>query len=117
MLNQSNVNNTSEIQFPIDNTETNFMILESNLGIHENLQNIAFLEFDLDNTTMTKDHIKYFREVNNNFVEKEIHFVLNVKIYYYKGNCTWEKNIEKGFKVLYRNKKIYKINSISTRKL
>ena len=77
--NSAKSSNTSELQFPIDNTDANFMIIESNLGIHENLQNIVFLEFDLDNTSISKDHIKYFREVNNNFVEKEINFVLNVR--------------------------------------
>jgi hypothetical protein len=68
----------TDIVFPIDNSETNYQILESNLGILDNLQNIVFLEFELDNTTLNKDHLKFFREVNNNFVDKEINFVLNV---------------------------------------
>lgn len=70
------------MSFPIDNTENNYMILESNLGISDNLRRLVFLEFDLFNSNIAKDHIKYFREVNNNFVEKEIHFVLNVTIYF-----------------------------------
>ena len=82
----------TEIQFPIDNCENNYQILESNLGMVENLQNIVFLEFELDNTTLNKDHLKYFREVNNNFVDKEINFVLNVKTLLIKGYCTWKKN-------------------------
>ena len=71
-----------DVVFPIDNSENNFTILESNLGISDNLQRLIFLEFDLYNSNITKDHIKYFREVNNNFVDKEIHFVLNVHIYF-----------------------------------
>lgn len=70
----------NEIQFPIDNSETNYQILESNLAVQENLQNIVFLEFELENSSLNKEHLKYFREVNNNFVDKEINFVLNVNM-------------------------------------
>lgn len=82
----------SEIQFPIDNSENNYQFLESNLGIVENLQNVVFLEFELDNTTLNKDHLKYFRDVNNNFVDKEINFVLNVKTSLIKGYCSRKEN-------------------------
>ena len=78
----ANQNLNNDMTFPIDNSENNFTILESNLGISDNLQRLIFLEFDLYNSNITKDHIKYFREVNNNFVDKEIHFVLNVHIYF-----------------------------------
>ena len=49
------------IKFPINNAEFNYMIIDSNLGIKENLNNIFFLEFDL---TTIKDN-KGLREISN----------------------------------------------------
>jgi hypothetical protein len=69
------------IKFPIDNSKFNFMIIDANLGISENLNNIFFLEFDLSKTEASnKDKLKYLREINNECVEREIFFVLNVII-------------------------------------
>jgi len=70
--------NFSETTFPLENTENNYQFLESNLGIPDNLLNVVFLEFELENSNLNKEHLKYFREVNNNFVDKEISFALNV---------------------------------------
>ena len=47
-----------------------------------NDQNVFFLEFDLSTSNAKKDHLKNVREINNDFVEKEIHFVLNVFLIY-----------------------------------
>lgn len=67
------------IKFPIDNSEFNFMIIDANLGISDNLNNLFFLEFDLTNTLSNKEKLKFLREINNDCVEREIFFVLNVK--------------------------------------
>lgn len=70
--------NVSNIKFPMDNSEFNFMIIDANLGINENLQNIFFLEFDLAKSTINKEKLKFLREINNECVEREVFFVLNV---------------------------------------
>jgi hypothetical protein len=70
--------NFSNLKFPLDNSEFNFMIIDANLGISENLQNIFFLEFDLTNTFTNKEKLKFLREINNDCVERDIFFVLNV---------------------------------------
>jgi hypothetical protein len=68
----------SSIKFPIDNSEFNFMIIDANLGISENLKNLFFLEFDLTNPlSNNKEKLKFLREINNECVEREIFFVLN----------------------------------------
>ncbi len=71
--------NLSNLKFPLDNSEFNFMIIDANLGIPDNLQNIFFLEFDLTNTFTNKEKLKFLREINNECVERDIFFVLNVK--------------------------------------
>lgn len=63
------------IKFPINNAEFNYMIIDANLGSVENLNNIFFLEFDL---TLNKDSQKLLREINNECVERESFFLLNV---------------------------------------
>lgn len=68
----------SNIKFPIDNSQFNFMIIDANLGISDNLNNLFFLEFDLTNTISNKEKLKFLREINNDCVEKEMFFVLNV---------------------------------------
>ena len=40
--------------------------------------NLIFLEFDIVNTSMSKEHLRFFREINNDYVDKEIHFNVNV---------------------------------------
>ena len=67
-----------DVVFPIDNSENNFLIVESNLSKEENLNNIIFMEFDLRNSNISKEKLKHFIEINNEFVEKEMFFVLNV---------------------------------------
>ncbi len=74
-------NDIAKIKFPIDNSEFNFMIIDANLGISDNLNNLFFLEFDLNNAVSNnKEKLKFLREINNECVEREIFFVLNVKI-------------------------------------
>ena len=68
-----------DVLFPIDNSENNFLIIESNLSKEENLNNIIFMEFDLRNSNISKEKLKQFIEINNEFVEKEMFFVLNVR--------------------------------------
>lgn len=54
------------------------MIIDANLSMNENLNNIFFLEFDLSKTLSNKDKLRMLREINNECVEREIFFVLNV---------------------------------------
>lgn len=71
----------SKLTFPLDNTNShmNFIMTESNFSLSPNQENpILFFEFDLDSTGISKDHLKNFREINNEFVDKEMHFILNV---------------------------------------
>lgn len=79
--NNDKMNDILNIKFPIDNSEFNFMIIDANLGISDNLNNIFFLEFDLTNTTSNKDQLKFLREINQECVDKEIFFILNVNIF------------------------------------
>lgn len=82
-INQYNESITDEelegVTFPIYNSESSFLIIESNLGRVENLNNIFFLEFDLKNSNISKEKLKHFIEINNDFVDKEMFFVLNVR--------------------------------------
>ena len=64
-LNSQDMSEILNIKFPINNAEFNYMIIDSNLGIKENLNNIFFLEFDL---TTIKDN-KGLREISNENVE------------------------------------------------
>ena len=89
--NQLNVNKLKEsslnvsikdflnINFPIDNSEFNFMIIDANLGVIENLNNIFFLEFDLTNGN-NNNNID-LRCLNDECVENEIFFNLNGTIH------------------------------------
>ena len=60
------------MKFPLDN-KFNYMITDANLGIKENLNNIFFLEFDLQK----KEKLKIIREINNDSVDRELFFTLN----------------------------------------
>jgi hypothetical protein len=71
----------TSFKFPLNNNNMNSMITDSNFYYSENLNNIIFLEFEINSNSISKDHLKYFREINNDFVEKEIHFVLNGTIH------------------------------------
>jgi hypothetical protein len=78
----SQVNNLSDqafdysiFKFPINNSDGSLM---NNGNSYESLDHLYFLEFDINNCGIPKDHLKIFKEVNNDFVEQEIHFVLNV---------------------------------------
>jgi hypothetical protein len=69
---------SQELYFPIINEDNTFYILESNLGNIDDMENIIFLEFDLINSQNPKEVVKHFTDINSNFVDKEIHFKLNV---------------------------------------
>ena len=71
------------IKFPINNKTFNYMIIDANLAIKENLQNIFLIEFDLlnnnkDNTYNNK-FMKLLREINH--PDRELFFVLNGTIH------------------------------------
>jgi len=76
------MNDILNIKFPIDNSGFNFMIIDANLGVSENLNIIFFLEFDLTNTSVNKEQLKYLREINQEYVDKEVFFTLNVRYFY-----------------------------------
>ena len=70
------------IKFPINNKTFNYMIIDANLAIKENLQNIFLIEFDLLNNikdTNNSKFLKLLREINH--PEREIFFVLNGTIH------------------------------------
>ena len=60
------------------------------------MNRIFFNEFDLENSNLPKENLKNLIEINNQFAEKEIFFILNVikkKIYfilYLLGNYSWK---------------------------
>jgi len=64
--------------FPIDNNSFNFLIVDSNLAIKDNLNNIFFIEFDLAKDQSDLETLKVFTEINNEKVNKDISFTLNV---------------------------------------
>jgi len=66
------------LKFPIDNSKFNFMIIDANLSINQNLNNIFFLEFDLTKSLSNRDKLKFLREITNESVEREIFFNLSV---------------------------------------
>jgi hypothetical protein len=49
-------------------------------ALYEDLNNLIFIEFELNNSNNSKEKIKYIKEINNEFVDKDIHLVLNVII-------------------------------------
>jgi hypothetical protein len=84
-----NILNYNSIKFPINNSEYNLMMVEHP---YLDFSNLIFLEFDIINTSMSKEQLRFFREINNDYVDKEIHFNLNV-IFHKLGNHTWEANV------------------------
>jgi hypothetical protein len=81
------------VKLPIDNSENNFLLIESNLGKEENLYNIIFIEFDFKNSLINKEKLKHFVEVNNDFVEKEMFFVLHVIFPCKIGYSSWKTSV------------------------
>ena len=70
------------IKFPINNKTFNYMIIDANLAIKENLQNIFLIEFDLLNCNKDNSNSKFLkllREINH--PDREIFFVLNGTIH------------------------------------
>ena len=78
-----NFNELLNIKFPINNKTFNYMIIDANLAIKENLQNIFLIEFDLLNNIKDNNNnnkfLKLLREINH--PEREIFFVLNGTIH------------------------------------
>ena len=71
------------IKFPINNKTFNYMIIDANLAIKENLQNIFLIEFDLLNNNKDNNYnnkfMKLLREINH--PDREIFFVLTGTIH------------------------------------
>jgi len=88
MNNESNRSNTTNFRekylntFPINNNSFNYLIVDSNLAIKENLNNIFFLEFELNKENEEIEKIKLFTEINNEKVNKDINFNLNVSSFF-----------------------------------
>jgi hypothetical protein len=68
----------SNVTFPLNNGDFNWMMTEMNYNNSQNLSNMMFMEFDILNSEVSREHLKSLQEINNDFVEKEIHFVFNV---------------------------------------
>jgi hypothetical protein len=97
----------SKMNFPLNNTNSqmNFIMTESNFGALPCQDNpMLFFEFDLESSGISKDHLKSFREINNEFVDKEIHFILNVTFYIFLnknlGDYSWQTHFQKRRKIL-----------------
>lgn len=71
-LHPSSLLDILKIKYPIDNTAFNFLIIDANLGIKDNLNNIFFIEFDISGNEF--DSIS---KINDDCVEKELFFSLN----------------------------------------
>ena len=67
--------NYSSFKFPLSNPE--YLEASPNYFNDTNL-NLILLEFELDNTKNPKDMMKCLTEINNDFVEKDFNFVVNV---------------------------------------
>lgn len=91
-----NLNSGEEFNFPINNEDFVYPILESNLAFEDNLNNIVFLEVAIANLSNSKEYLKYFNQVNNSFVDKEINFSLNVFLVQ-SGNNSREANFQERY--------------------
>jgi len=103
----NNANSADDIKFPLENSENSYLIMENNLEFTENLSNLVFLEFEL---VSSSHDLKHFKEINNDFVEKEINFVLNViinpiiNLLIIIGLYSWSPDVQKRLEILNRNK-------------
>ena len=82
LKNNENFNELLNIKFPINNKTFNYMIIDANLAIKENLQNIFLIEFDLLNNNKDSNNSKFLkllREINH--PDREIFFVFNGTIH------------------------------------
>ena len=112
----SSVRELLNINYPIDNTKFNYSIIDANLCIKDNLKNLFFLEFDLDqleniiedfNDENKEQNIKEnnnkseinkdIRAIDDDCVEREIYFVLNGTFH---GNKIFKNDLN--FSVEYR---------------
>ena len=65
--------------YPIDNTKTNCLFINSNLSLKENLVNLFLIEIDLDQIKEENNNQEDsdFRKINDFCVDREIDFKLN----------------------------------------
>lgn len=63
------------VNLPLNRSEYNFLVTETNYGIKKNLKNIIYLELTFDGPKEIDSSLKV---VNNWFVEKEFAFTINV---------------------------------------
>ena len=104
-LNTSNQNSYEQLfnlNYPLDNTKSNYAIIDSNLSFKENLNNIFLIEFNLDQINQennsNQDNQFFFRKINDNCVEKELDFKLNG---FFHGKKMFQKDLT--FSVGYRD--------------
>ena len=104
-LNISNQNSYEQLfnlNYPLDNTKSNYSIIDSNLSFKENLKNIFLIEFNLDQINQennnTQENQFSFRKINDNCVEKELDFKLNG---FFHGKKMFQKDLT--FSVGYRD--------------
>ena len=94
-VDNANLKNILENNYPIDNNKNNFNIIDNNLCLKENLNNVFLLKFDLKNNI---DKNNDFRLINDNCVEREVEFILNGEIH---GNKIFSNDLK--FTVSYRD--------------
>ena len=104
-LNTSNQNSYEQLfnlNYPLDNTKSNYSIIDSNLSFKENLKNIFLIEINLDQINQennnTQENQFFFRKINDNCVEKELDFKLNG---FFHGKKMFQKDLT--FSVEYRD--------------
>eukprot|EP00340_Litonotus_pictus_P005987 CAMPEP_0170528776 /NCGR_PEP_ID=MMETSP0209-20121228/14239_1 /TAXON_ID=665100 ORGANISM="Litonotus pictus, Strain P1" /NCGR_SAMPLE_ID=MMETSP0209 /ASSEMBLY_ACC=CAM_ASM_000301 /LENGTH=1698 /DNA_ID=CAMNT_0010820173 /DNA_START=20 /DNA_END=5113 /DNA_ORIENTATION=+ len=73
---------------PILNKKYNFMILEANFAIRDNLKNVFLLEFDLK--ASDNQAIQDYSILNNSFVQREANFLLRASLH---GKNLFESDI------------------------
>ena len=113
----SSIRDILNINFPIDNSEFNFMIIDANLGVSENLNNIFFLEFDLTNGDNNNN--LDLRSLNDECVEKEINFVLNGTLHdipLFKSDLLFSVEYRKFIKSIQFRLQSYKNNTFDNKK-
>ena len=100
--NQNSCEQLFNLNYPLDNTKSNYSIIDSNLSFKENLKNIFLIEFNLDQINQENNNAQEnqfsFRKINDNCVEKELYFKLNG---FFHGKKMFQKDLT--FSVGYRD--------------
>ena len=100
----SSLKDLLNLNYPLDNTKTNYSIIDANLCMKENLKNLFLIEFDLgqikENNNNNQDNKENcdFRKINDDCVEREIDFKLNG---FFHGKKMFQKDLT--FSVGYRD--------------